>query len=277
MTIEFKNQIFIRFGKFGKNSKSKVGLDSEFRNDVLSGKKFESGLSVYFAKPNKNGWILVEPDKKRAAYGLTHNYIGDMIERIFLPSIAKGEIYLVKGDLIEIEAVGYDDASESYFSTGTTTYEVGSDGEPVIENAKIIKRLKPNEVYINSWGEKTLEDIYGKMIDQSYFDQYESILETGVISNDELENIFIKDDGLLIDLIHKSIQILGRNQLILTLETLSDLWDKNKKINPISFIETIHKSFKKTKNFELSLQMTNKYFIKETFIRKLIRELILIN
>ena len=151
------SNLFIRFGRFS-GGRSKVGLDAEFRREVLAGKQYEAGLSVYFAKPFKNGYQIIEPESRRAAYGIGSNYFGHMISNIFMPEIARENIFLIKGNLIKSPDVYYDDQEEQYVRTGRTTYEVGSDGEPVIENPRIVKNLSPEEVYL-SWPEKSLMNL----------------------------------------------------------------------------------------------------------------------
>src|SRR3990167_3238336 len=135
-TLAAPSNIFIRFGRFS-GARSKVGLDPEFRQEVLGGKQYEQGLSVYFAKRFRNGFQLIEPSKRRAAYGIGSDYFGHMISRIFMSEIARENIFLLKGDLIEEPAVHYDEMADEYIHTGNKTHSVGSDGEPVIHNPKI--------------------------------------------------------------------------------------------------------------------------------------------
>ena len=138
-----QENLFIRFGKFGLEP-SKIRLDSEFIQDVIGGKKSESGLSVYFAEQNGSTYNIEPPDRKRARYMLDGSYFNDMLQS-FLPAIANEEVYLLKGQLIENSYNVYDDAYAQEIEYHE--YETGSDGEPLLmpETIKIIKTFSTEE------------------------------------------------------------------------------------------------------------------------------------
>jgi len=168
------SKYFIRFGKFGTTSR--MGLDQEFK-DELGGATSENGVSVYFARPRANGggYSLMYPEEERARYGLGHNYMSHMIMNV----LDVYDIFLVSGQLLRTGATGEEsweyweelekdaayqvelaiedgdkDAEKSwreeqnrYNYLKSYTYDVGSDGEPVIRDVEIIKRLSPDGVY----------------------------------------------------------------------------------------------------------------------------------
>jgi hypothetical protein len=105
-------------------------MDVEFRNDVLGGKVSEAGLSVYFVEQKGNKWIIQPPESKQASYHLGNSYFNDMLFDIFANSISKEEVYILKGDLVEIEYKDYDYGRDEFVLY--KTFIKGSDGEPVI-------------------------------------------------------------------------------------------------------------------------------------------------
>lgn len=182
---------FVRFGKFSPNGSSKIRLN--WSRDELGGATTERGLSVFgILKNAKNTgkiWLAM-PDDRRARYQIPGDYISDMIRRFHKDSVDKGDIFLVYGDLIpescddehcedqkdEIKELKYmlRDAQEEgdreeidrlgkYVEKLKAqigwTYAVGSDGEPIVANARIIRRLNPDELLVDSWGRRTLRDI----------------------------------------------------------------------------------------------------------------------
>lgn len=252
------SHLFIRFGRFARGGgRSRVGLDDEFKNDVLGGKQYESGLSVYFVKPHKDGFMLQGPNRRRAAYGIGHDYFGHMFKNIFMDSINRGDIFLVQGNLIEVPANVEDEMTGEIISTGNKTFEVGSDGEPVIENVRIVKRLKPSEVYIDPYGEKTIEDIYQKQIDDISHDIIEDYLERA-FGNEELrEYVESMSPNALINLEN---EFNNKNVILKLFDILDALWDKNKKISPEDFILLCIKLNRKTKNPKDTLNKISNHF-----------------
>ena len=174
---------FIRFGKFKKSSR--MGLDAEFLDDIGS-TGFESGVSVYFAFNDNDKYYLYEPEQKRAKYGLGRDYWGHMFTRVLnLDNIFLVEGDLI--ETISQDEEEYFDKKENFldlkykleytiedYNEGLLTkqkffeekekiekemerikylmkytYETGSDGEPLLKNVRIIKKLNPEDVLIN--------------------------------------------------------------------------------------------------------------------------------
>lgn len=232
--------LFIRFGKFKSGQSSKIMLDTEFRQEVLHGKQYESGLSVLFAESHLNGFRIIPPSKSRAQYGLPYDYVGDMISRLWIDSIARGDIYLLKGDLIEIPETVWDDLAESWEHTGNKTYDVGSDGEPVIENPSIIKKLEPSEVYLPGT-DKTIDDIFRNKINDAFFSISEYYLEMSM-HNEELRSM-IEDTLVAPDVLIKYEDIFGKKRMVKFLDELSDLWDNGQKIPVEQFLESKNNTY----------------------------------
>jgi hypothetical protein len=223
---------FIRFGKL--RAQSKIMLDNEFIQEVLHGKKYEAGLSVLFAEPYKNGYMMRGPSRHRAQYGLPYDYLGDMVSRLWMPSIARGDIYLVSGDLIEIPQTYFDPHIEEYYDTGQMTYEVGSDGEPVIENASIVKQLSPEEVYFPSG--KSIEELFGQKINDASWDVVEYYLEMSM-HNEELRQLF-ENGEIAPELLYEYEDKFGKKGLAEYLDQLSDYWDAGNKIPVDKFLQS---------------------------------------
>lgn len=135
---------FIRFGKFTEGGTSKVFLDEEFVGE-MGAKRGESGLSVYFAQRHKDGWYVVPPNRDRASYGLSSGYMYTMVNSRFADAICRGHIFLVGGDLVPIAT----SRIMGYSGDEDVTYQVGTDGEPVITHSKKIKQLDVSEVYVD--------------------------------------------------------------------------------------------------------------------------------
>lgn len=120
MTLDesVKEEFFIRFGDLPKSGKSKIGPGTNplalwGREDTDN----EAGVSVWETEfnKNKNRWVI---------------HAGNYASLAELFAQAR-PIYLVKGEI-----VGY-----------------GSDGEPVISDATIIKKLSPKEVDVPGWSD----------------------------------------------------------------------------------------------------------------------------
>jgi hypothetical protein len=183
---------FIRFGKFGKTSR--MGLDQEFLDEMGSAGS-ELGVSAYFAYPLEDKYVLIEPDRERALYGLGQDYMGHMLENV----LDVNSIFLVDGDLIKRPRPLADDIREELFIgqndledlefeldmanedfageerereierinkeieetkySMNWTYETGSDGEPLLMNVKVIKQLRPEDIIFDSRNpDYTLQD-----------------------------------------------------------------------------------------------------------------------
>jgi hypothetical protein len=101
------------------------------------------GLSVYFAHPWGPNWILEGPDRSRASYQLGYGYLQRMIRNRFAESICAGDVFLLEGDLIVVEEHVYEETPWGSEHLGYTlpVYATGSDGEPLIENPRILTRL----------------------------------------------------------------------------------------------------------------------------------------
>lgn len=186
-----ENLVFIRFGKFGKSSK--ISLDQDMLDDIGSG-GHEAGVSVFFALPYNDKFVLIEPDEGRSLYGLD-NYFDNMFSNV----LNTKEIYLVDGDLIRtpnrdeksfyilqdeikeykveldyldqdledgnITKVEYENRKEEYLKlieqakyNSEWTYEVGVDGEPVLINVKIVKQLNIDDILLDERTGYSLSD-----------------------------------------------------------------------------------------------------------------------
>lgn len=132
---------FLRFGAFGRGP-SRVLLDEEFRREVLGGKNYESGLSVYEAERLSGGRVrLVVPDRGRSKYHRSGNYMAEMLDG-FTKSIARDDVFLVTGKVVQIEAIGLvDDYGDVFDSIDADT---GSDGEPLLvpSSVRIRRRFR---------------------------------------------------------------------------------------------------------------------------------------
>lgn len=113
---------------------SKVGLDSEWKKET--GKLLESGTSVYMLGSDNS---IRYPDESRASYGIGANYFEHMFNSVLDKEIENGNIFVVTGELIP--------TIEEHEDFVLKTYEVGSDGEPLLipNTIKIVKKLSLNE------------------------------------------------------------------------------------------------------------------------------------
>lgn len=131
--VEYKHyyggDFYIRFGRYPKREQSKINLDEEWIQE-LHGRRFESGVSVYKARPANGKWRLIEPNNEKAVYNAR-------FDPMFLADrIASGEIYLV---------------------TGTLLPDTGVDGEPLLTDIFPVKKLDPSEIVLGH--DRTLEDV----------------------------------------------------------------------------------------------------------------------
>lgn len=147
---------FVRFGQFS-GGPSRIGLGAEFvvtssgglydphlaEAGGSYGAAYEAGLSVYFAHPWGANWIMEGPDRSRANYQLGYGYLQHMIRRVFVEAICAGDVFLLSGDLIVLEEHVYEETPWGAEPQGYTlpVYAVGSDGEPLIGNPRILTRL----------------------------------------------------------------------------------------------------------------------------------------
>lgn len=113
---------------------SKVGLGDEWAQET--GRILESGTSVYMLGTDGS---LRYPDKRRASYAIRGNYFEYMFNEVLNDEIRKGNIFVVTGDLIPIV--------EEHEDFVLKTFDVGSDGEPVLipSSIKIVKKLSLDE------------------------------------------------------------------------------------------------------------------------------------
>jgi hypothetical protein len=148
---------FVRFGRFG--GASKIGLDPEFvatRGGGLYdphlaeaggsyGSAYERGISVYFAWPWGPDWIMESPDPHRAIYQLPYDYLGRALRGGFAEHLCAGDVFLIEGDLIIEEEEVYESTPWGVEHLGFTlpVFVTGSDGEPLIQNARILTKLDP--------------------------------------------------------------------------------------------------------------------------------------
>lgn len=151
---------FLRFGAF--DGPSRVGLDEEFRREVLGGKRFEAGLSVFEASAMPDGRVKLEtPDLRRAAYLVSaSDYMPSMLfDRA--AAIAKGEVYLVAGEVVSVRYDLYDDALGEEFDV--TDASLGSDGEPLLEpdSVRVLRAYGPDEALEGVvWAGRPIGDIH---------------------------------------------------------------------------------------------------------------------
>jgi hypothetical protein len=157
MQDQSKN-LFIRFGPI--HGASKVGLGPEWKQET--GKNLEAGTSVYFVKKIGTQFWDIEPVKRyRASYQIPSEYFRQMLSDNFMPAIANDEVYILKGKLIPRVIEEFDDAREE--NVRYTTYETGSDGEPLIDpyDYQIVKTLTTEEVLdkVSYDGSKVIGDL----------------------------------------------------------------------------------------------------------------------
>jgi hypothetical protein len=150
------HRLFIRFGAFGDEA-SRVRLDPEFRNEVLDGKNFEAGLSVYaarrFVAADGTAAIAIEPpDLRRAAYHERNatSYFRHML-RGFASAIANDRTYLVTGDVVGETYVDVDFALDQTVRVHRAV--LGSDGEPLLEpsSVRVVQPLTTDDVLAHLW------------------------------------------------------------------------------------------------------------------------------
>ena len=103
---------YIRFGEIPIDENSGI-----YRAGILVGK--ENGLSVYFCKKIKGLWHVCMPNAFKFGQGDTYESLIDDVLHRYKDVKNQRKAYLVKGKL-----VGY-----------------GSDNEPLIKNARILKRI----------------------------------------------------------------------------------------------------------------------------------------
>ena len=136
-----KTHLFIRFGKYDETTRSRVGLNQEFKNDVMWGKSQENGLSVYFVKKYGKYYEVQSPNLKQARYqtGGTREYFQHMLWEVFIKPIANDEVYIVTDDLLPVERLYENSEGEFIF----ITYDIGSDGEPLLDpgTVKVVKQI----------------------------------------------------------------------------------------------------------------------------------------
>jgi hypothetical protein len=133
---------FLRFGAFGPSA-SRVRLDEEFRSEVLGGKNFEAGLSVYTAYQLGGGRMELEvPNLRAAAYHVkAGEYLQDMLAG-FVRAIQRDEVYLVTGRVVSVEHVYFDDGREEQVLAQDAL--LGSDGEPLLDpsTVRVVRRFE---------------------------------------------------------------------------------------------------------------------------------------
>lgn len=193
-TLCMNPKLFLRFGKFSEGGKSRMGLGEEWTAE-LGSTGYEAGLSVIGLAPEKldGKYLTRDPDAERALYGIPYDYIGNMVTNLHADAARRGEVYLVTGDLIPIrdragrhrddqreQIKDEEDDLEEAIEDGDTvraanlrrrveqlksalgwTYEVGADGEPVILNARKVKKISLSDVWYRH-PVMTLQDLLSK-------------------------------------------------------------------------------------------------------------------
>lgn len=131
----YGGRMYLRFGKYPKSERSRIGLDQEWI-DEMHGKRFENGVSVYKTYPQKDKWVLIEPNKEKAIYNAKFDVA------FFSDRITAGEIYLL---------------------TGKELPNTGVDGEPLITDVVPVKKLLPSDVKLGDHPDApTLDQYLGK-------------------------------------------------------------------------------------------------------------------
>ena len=127
--------MYIRFGKFPEDERSKITW-----RQVKLGK--ENGVSVWDCCELRGKYHIILPDK------INGNTLADLQHYI---SNCYDDAYLVDGDLF-----GY-----------------GTDGEPVIRNVRIIKKLSSDNFKYDDSINKKLKKKYNKVLKEipDYFDK----------------------------------------------------------------------------------------------------------
>ena len=131
-------------------------------------------------RPNGKGYNLLDTNSEKAKYDIGGNYISDMFEEIFKDAIAYGDIFLV---------------------TGTKLKQTGSDGEPLLRNVSVIKRLKLSDIFLDDRSDVPASEIFSKTHDENLLKNEEiaSAMESGKLEkwgffkneNDEIK--FVTD------------------------------------------------------------------------------------
>ena len=157
--LKNKGQLYLRIGQ-NINSASRFSLDMEWQQET--GKRYESGVSAYFVKRTGKGYEITYPDQRRALYKL-ENYFNNMFLRVLSQPICDGQIYIVKGNLIEISNTDMDPEIYTDYKE-FLTYAVGSDGEPLLEPGTVtIEENISIEDFINNFyfrGGRTVKDLF---------------------------------------------------------------------------------------------------------------------
>lgn len=131
----YGGKLYIRFGKYPKSERSRMGLGDEWEKE-LGGKKTENGVSVYRARAEGNKFALIDSNPNKAIY----QYHG-FNPTIFADSINSGDIYLVTGKQLE---------------------QTGSDGEPLLKDIFPIRKLSPDEIVLDTNTSISLTDVLKK-------------------------------------------------------------------------------------------------------------------
>jgi len=157
--LKNKERLYLRIGQ-NINSASRFGLDSEWQQET--GKRYEGGVSAYFLRETGKGYEISYPDKRRASYRL-ENYFSNMFLNVLQQPICEGQIYIVKGKLIEIPNIEMDPEIYSEYKE-FLTYDTGSDGEPLLEpgTVSIIETITLED-FINKFyfsGGESVKDLF---------------------------------------------------------------------------------------------------------------------
>lgn len=165
--LKKKEQLYLRIGQ-NINSASRFGLDSEWQRET--GKRYENGVSAYFLKRTGKGYEIVHPDNRRASYKL-ENYFSNMFLNVLHQPICEGQIYVVKGKLIEIPNVEMDPEIYTDYKE-FLTYDTGSDGEPLLEPGTVsIVETITLEDFINKFyfsGGRSVRDLFLRESEKEY-------------------------------------------------------------------------------------------------------------
>jgi len=172
--LKKKDLIFLRIGR-NINSASKFGLGNEWEQET--GKKYEGGVSAYFLKKEGNRYIISSPNQHRASYGLK-DYFSNMFLNVLQQPICEEQIYVVKGDLVRIPDIDMEENADIYSEYKEFwTYNVGSDGEPLLEqgSVSVIEEISL-EKFLNSFyfsAGKSVKNLYL----QEYNKEYNSLCD----------------------------------------------------------------------------------------------------
>ena len=191
LALKRKDLIFLRMGQ-NINLASKFGLGSEWREET--GKRYEGGVSVYFLKREGDKYIISFPDRMRASYGVGNGYFSNMFLNVLQRPICEEQIYVVRGNLVRIPDIEMEQSADIYPEYKEFwTYDVGSDGEPLLESGSVsIVEQISLEKFLNNFyfsGGKSVKDLFAQEFKKEYnslCDEIVDVLNKEVSGKEEI-------------------------------------------------------------------------------------------